>query len=863
MSAPHDNNHAALLVASLSYFKRGDLLLAGGKGANLGELSQIGFNVPPGFIVTTSSYDLLLKENGFQTRLREILASYRPENPDSAKKMSDQIQSLLQQALIPEQIKDAILEAYGELKHGAVAVRSSATAEDLPEAAFAGQQETFLNVIGETDLIQAVRACWMSLWSERAVLYRARQNVDQKTVKLAVVVQKMIEADAAGVMFTANPVTGERGELVIDANPGLGEAVVGGLVTPDHYVVHKRAKRIKAKRLGRREVVIRSKKEGGTKEIRETQETTNTDVLSPQTILKLSQLGMAIEKHYSVPQDIEWAWTKDTSQTGNLYVLQSRPMTALPEPLKVSGPMRMVVPMLAEMWPSRPYPLDMTTFTGTIERAIEGLLVAMIGKSAPNPDESFVEEDGVVLEFRPPQVRPSPSMLFSPFLTMWRTRHYDLSRWAEDPLLAEYIAKARSLEKRNVEALTWKQNIEIIREALALIPSAMQLRERYLPKALLGLASLWLLLFLARRGKQFGALVSGVRTKTTEINEALEDLAKQIRTNKVLKELFINSDTQSLQTKLRNSEAGREFFERFEEFLDRYGHRETALTISQPAWKDNPAGVLAILKVLAEGEGQKPESYNAWQKTRDALLADSILGTGLLRGLFLKSLMNARYLFQIREDTHFYATMVQPAVRRIALELGKRMVQIDAIDNAEDVFHFKLDELQDFGRSWPPAKQEIEQIRTLVARRKAKRQSLANQPMVDPRLLSITPQQGNDVLLSGTSGSPGIAQGPAKIVRDISEFGKLRTGDVLVAPVTNPAWTPLFQRAVAVVVDTGGLASHAAIVAREYGIPAVMGTVMGTKELEDGQWIRVDGSRGLVLKAEKQNEKITSARRPS
>jgi pyruvate,water dikinase len=135
--------------------------------------------------------------------------------------------------------------------------------------------------------------------------------------------------------------------------------------------------------------------------------------------------------------------------------------------------------------------------------------------------------------------------------------------------------------------------------------------------------------------------------------------------------------------------------------------------------------------------------------------------------------------------------------------------------------------------------------------------------MVDPRLLSITPQQGNDVLLSGTSGSPGIAQGPAKIVRDISEFGKLRTGDVLVAPVTNPAWTPLFQRAVAVVVDTGGLASHAAIVAREYGIPAVMGTVMGTKELEDGQWIRVDGSRGLVLKAEKQNEKITSARRPS
>jgi pyruvate,water dikinase len=179
-------------------------------------------------------------------------------------------------------------------------------------------------------------------------------------------------------------------------------------------------------------------------------------------------------------------------------------------------------------------------------------------------------------------------------------------------------------------------------------------------------------------------------------------------------------------------------------------------------------------------------------------------------------------------------------------------VQAGALDEVEEVFHLQLDELENLGKQWPPSEQMVVQIRELVARRRAKRASLADKPMIDPRLLTVTSQAQveENVLLNGTSGSPGVARGPAKIIHDISEFGKLKAGDVLVAPVTNPAWTPLFQRAVAVVVDTGGTASHAAIVAREYGIPAVMGTINGTKELEDGQWIQVDGSQGVVLKSE-------------
>jgi rifampicin phosphotransferase len=839
------------LVAPISSFSSSDLALAGGKGANLGELSQAGFDVPPGFVITTATYDLLLQENNLQPRLADLLVALDDDNPDSVKNISQQIQDILQQITIPVEIEDEVLKAYRELGNGAVAVRSSATAEDLPQAAFAGQQETFLNVIGEQALMEAIRACWMSLWSERAILYRARQNVDQSTVKLAVVVQKMVPAEVAGVMFTANPVSGARDELIIDANPGLGEAVVSGMVTPDHFIVNKRSRRIKEKQLGKREVIIRAKMGGGTEPVSSTQEITNTAALPLQAIPKLSQLGIDIERHYGTPQDIEWAWIQDEIQRGKFFILQARPMTALPEPLKISGPMRMVIPMLAEMWPTRPYPLDMTTFTGSIERAIGNLLVTMIGKSAPKPDEMFLEEDGVVVQFKPPQVHLSLSMFSTPWITMWRTRHYDPASWEADPLLAEFITKAHTLEQRDLKSLSWTQNVETLHEALVLIPHAMELRERYLPQAVLGLVGLWLLLAVAHRADRFGALVSSVRTKTSETNQALEDLATQIRADSSLQDLFQRTNEQELQAMLETSQSGQAFLKRFEPFLDQYGHRETALLISQPAWKDQPEVVLEILKVLSGADRQKDDQYKAWQKTRDELLAHSILGTRLLRNLFLKSLATTRDLFQIREDTHFYATLVQPTIRHVALELGRRLMQAGVLNEIGDVFHLKLDELETLGESWPPSERAVAQIRTAVAHRKAKRESLANKPMIDPRLLTTSRTQTEaNVLLNGTSGSPGVARGPVRVVHDVSEFGKLRAGDVLVAPVTNPAWTPLFQRAVAVVVDTGSSASHAAIIAREYGIPAVMGTMNGTKELKDDQWIQVDGSRGLVLKAE-------------
>lgn len=231
------------LVLPLDELAGSDLAVAGGKGANLGELIRVGLPVPPGFVVTTASYDRFVAHN----HLGEIIARALREEPISGAT----IRGAFEGAPIPPEVERDVVAAYAQLVRGPVAVRSSATAEDLPGAAFAGQQDTYLNIVGTEALLDAVRRCWASLWTDRAIAYRERQEIDQQTVKLAVVVQHMIPAEAAGVMFTANPITGARDEIVIDASPGLGKAVVSGLVTPDRFVLDKRSSRVKERRPGR------------------------------------------------------------------------------------------------------------------------------------------------------------------------------------------------------------------------------------------------------------------------------------------------------------------------------------------------------------------------------------------------------------------------------------------------------------------------------------------------------------------------------------------------------------------------------------------------------------------------------------
>jgi pyruvate,water dikinase len=345
-------------------------------------------------------------------------------------------------------------------------------------------------------------------------------------------------------------------------------------------------------------------------------------------------------------------------------------------------------------------------------------------------------------------------------------------------------------------------------------------------------------------------LTSGVENKTLELNRALEDLAGMIRSSEVLRRRFANTTAIALPAVLAAEPEAQPFLAAFQAFLRDYGHRESVLTLmSQPTWKDAPEIPLGILKTLAAAEPPTvPTVAPEWERARNELLAHTILGRQPVRPIFLKLLQRARRFVQFREDTHFYLTLPLPVERRCALELGRRLAEAGILERAEDVFHLTLQEIETAGRPWPPQPELAQRLAAVVADRTARREALAGEPFVAPSVLPGEPAAG--ALVTGMPGSAGIAEGRVCIVHGPGEFGKLQAGDVLVAPFTNPAWTPLFLRAAAVVADTGGPMSHAAIVAREYGVPAVMGTGDGTRKLVDGQRVRVDGNRGLVLAVE-------------
>ncbi|MGW0480900.1 PEP/pyruvate-binding domain-containing protein [Nonomuraea sp. NPDC003214] len=771
------------LVAPLRSFGRADLASAGGKGANLGELTAGGFPVPDGFVITTDAYALVA--SGLTAR--------------------DDVE----RAEVPAGLRREIAAAYEELGGGPVAVRSSATAEDLPGAAFAGQQDTYLNVVGEQALLDAVRRCWGSLWTDRALAYRDRLGIDHGEVRIAVVVQRMVEAEAAGVMFTADPVTGERGHLVVDASAGLGEAVVSGLVTPDHYVLTPDG-RVVDFRPGRREVVVRGTAGGGV--VHERGDGTPGERLPASALRELAALGTRVAAHFGRPQDMEWTYAG-----GRISLVQARPMTALPPPPvgRLNPLQRKLLAVLLEYVPVRPYPIDMTTWAPYGPAGLMARVTAYFGLRGAF--EGFLEErDGVVYRLRPPRPRPTARLLGTPFRFLAKARRYDPARWTEDPRLPAFLRATRELNELDLAALPWSELVRVPRRALDAVQPIADVRIDYLPGTGRALVRLLLALKLRRRGRLFGDLITGARTRTSDANDALAALAA------------VGPD-------------GPRFEEMFRAFLAEYGHRETAtpLLVTPPTWADAPQTVLDLVKVLAAGPpAPQPPGGDALGR----LLAS--LRSPRAKAKLARLVRDARAGVAFREDSHFYFTMPLPILRRSLLELGRRL-----FDDPQDVFHLRLEELEAIG---DPATADLRALRSAVTARAARREELAGVRLIDPRAIYPVRATG-DALAVGAPAGAGVATGPVKVIRDPSEFGKLDGGDVLVCPYTNPSWTPLFQRAAAVVVDAGGSASHAAIVAREYGIPAVMGTGDGTTVLADGRLVTVDGDAGLVTAAAPQD----------
>ncbi|ADD44698.1 PEP/pyruvate-binding domain-containing protein [Stackebrandtia nassauensis] len=817
-----------LPVRDLATLNRDCLPIAGGKGANLGELLAAGVPVPGGFVVTTEAYLKAVRDSDVREDIERAIA-------DSA---FARVRELIASVHMDAATESAITDAYRRLGGGPVAVRSSGTAEDLADAAFAGQHDTFLNVVGEAALIDAVRDCWASLWTDRAAEYRRDRGIGSTDVAIAVVVQEMVASDAAGVMFTADPVSGIREHVVIDASPGLGEAVVSGLVTPDHYVANKKNGKVLDSALGRREVVIRSVEGGGTVESHE--DAATEPVLDTATVRELVALGRRVEAHFGAPQDTEWAL-----RDGRLYLVQARPITAIPEPIgKVRFPQRMLASILAEIITRRPYPLDYSSWTINMFAGVR-LFASCMGVTFPDLEKMKVEQDGVITSLRPQAPKPGPLTPVIIVRNLIRGRRFPAATWEADPRLSAFLTEIDRLRAKDLSALSYQELDTALTEALDTIEPMMLLRYDYLPRTTV--AALRFRLTLARLGlgDKFGLLLAGAETKTLETNRALAGLAERIRRDDWLRSVFADNDAADIRPILADTETGREFLTAFAAFLDEYGHREiTSIALaSEPVWRDSPATVLGILKGMTVGDAPEPKQ-TASERAFAELLAHPKLRDQKRRDRVLRRLDAARYFTSFREDTHFYMTMPQPIVRRILLEYGARLAEAGVLDEAMDVFHLHRGELE--LSAWPPAVSDVERIRDLVSRRAAIRERLGDAPLIDRRYFASKAADA-DALLTGMPASAGRFTGVVRIVNGPEDFHTLREGEILVAPFTNPAWTPLFQRAAAVIVDTGGAMSHAAIVAREYGIPAVLGTANAVSTLNDGDRVTVDGDTGSVL----------------
>ncbi|QVQ50284.1 phosphoenolpyruvate synthase [Spiractinospora alimapuensis] len=826
-------------VVPLSAIDANDLASAGGKGANLGEVVSAGFRVPDGFVVTTGAYSKALAD-GVEARVNAHLAASDDGDGFDAEAVGSAIRAEFADLVVPDDVRTAITDAYTALGEPPVAVRSSATAEDLPGASFAGQQDTYLNVRGIDALMRAVRDCWASLWTDRAIAYRHSRGVDSESVRIAVVVQAMVDAELAGVLFTANTVTGARDELVVEASGGLGEAVVSGMVTPDHYRLSPDGTVLES-RLGRREVVIRSAPGGGTTE--EVGRDEDTDRLSDASLRELARLGTALANHFSRPQDIEWAYGD-----GKIWLLQARPLTAVPPaPIKLSPIQRFMGPVIAELFPLRPYPMDISAWTvpgvgQLVNRMILGIPAARFDFAEVVP-----EVDGVVDRFVPPDPRPTFATVLTPLRLASKVRHYDPAEWRNDPRYQRFDRDVAALAKRDISTLDWDTLCRRPRESLELLDRMALTRVDYLPAT--GYALIRLRLALARLGvrDQLSQLMAGAPTRTQDANDALQLLADEVRADPALRRLFAEETAEAIVAQLR---AGLhpELRSALERFLGEFGHRESeSITlISAPTWSEAWEIPIGAIQALARRDLETEES----NPSEDALARleshPRLRGNPRRRARLRRRVEAARIGAAFREDTHFEFSRTLPLVRRAVVEIGRRLAAAGVLRHPDDIWHLRLSEVEKLPRPEEVPTDEGERLRSLVRDRQARRAELEGAPLIAATTLFPNRQNTDGALVTGTPGGGGQANGVVRVIRNPTEFGKLRSGEILVCPTTNPAWTPLFRTAAAVVVDTGGPGSHAAIVARECGIPGVMGTGTATNVLVDGQRVTVDGDLGVV-----------------
>jgi phosphohistidine swiveling domain-containing protein len=885
------------LILPFGDIDRTMLPIAGGKAANLGELARAGLPVPGGFCVTTAAYGLVA-EGADLDQILNTLAGTPPEDTTRLAELATSARASLSEAPVPDALARAITTAYGELGEGAsvpLAVRSSATAEDLPYASFAGQQDTYLNVVGAENVLDAVRRCWASLWTDRAVSYRASNGIDHRSVRLAVVVQRMVEAEVAGILFTANPLTGRRRQAVIDAAPGLGEAVVSGAVNPDHFVVNTATGEIVERRLGDKRVTVRAAAGSGTERVAlESHE--DEASLSDGQIRALAKLGARVEAHYGSPQDTEWAIDNE----GRIWLLQARPITTL-FPLPAGAPttdddLRVYFSGSVAQGVYRPLtPMGLQAF-----RLVASAVVTLAGRPPHDPDAGpafFTEAGGRLffdvttalrstfgrrvldLAMRNMEARTAPilrhltadprlSPVHTPAWRILRTVLPVLIRGRTPPRIVQALVRpevARARARR--VAAEFRTAGEVSQSASA--AERLDAVERVLlggpPGILPGVPPAFGtgLIAGALAGKLLGNLATDDERRvvlralphnpTTEMDLALWALAREVRGDPAASRAVRETPPEQLAHEYRGGTLPPKLQAGLADFLRAYGHRAVAeIDLGLPRWSEDPTyiiGVLANYLRLDNPELAPDVQFRRAAQEAQEMMADltrRATRKGRLRGALVGFLLRrARDLSGMREMPKFCIILLFARARELLWPVGEELAKARRLESADDIFFVSLPEAR--------AALAGKDLRSVVRERRAVYAQEVKRRHVPRVLLSdgTEPEvEAHDVheapgTLRGTPASGGVVAGRARVILEPSG-AHLEPGEILVAPSTDPGWTPLFLTAGGLVMEMGGAMSHGAVVAREYGIPAVVGVPDATERITTGQRITVDGSSGTV-----------------
>lgn len=847
-------------VLDFQEIKKEDVMTAGGKGANLGEMTAAGITVPGGFVVTADAYKAFIKENHLEEMFRRELTEAGNDEAkllDAAKKFRHAIS----EGKLPEEVEKAVREKYAQLGEQArVAVHSSATAEDLPDASFAGQQETYLNVRGPEAVLTQIRNCYASLWGNRAVCYRSNQGYDQLSVALAVVIQKMVESEKAGVLFTVNPINQNPDEMQINASYGLGESVVSGKVTADSYLCDKQGK-VKSCQIGSKETqIIYADTQGtaatanaqctpddvitsdaqktpgdtaATKEVAVSEKMQKARCLNDEEIAVLCAEALRIEKHYGCPMDIEWAIAG-----GSVYILQARAITTLHtdnaeeqkiiagylEGMQITGKARANMAFQLEKMPFAYRPLDYD-YIIKINRQKAKIFQenGIILTSDPQ-----IDDDGI-------QTLPTSRIkinggIFKLFGTLKLLKNFAVCAEKCRTFLAEYedeIGKMRQIdfEQKNIkecgEFLSYTLNLTgrlaYDRFKYALFPSFIA---RDMEKA------------VQKVDKSYTKfdLFWGLNNKTSEVTRDIAELAGKIKEDKALAaDLLQGANYQTLYKKYPEMQSA------FDSFLQKNGYKSdyNCYCVDARTLLENPDRLLHILQPLVAttetASGEKEQDFGKLMEQLKAIY-------GSKYPALKERIEDFRYFHVVREETQYLWETVFYYVRK-CLERTNMLLLSDT-DYEHGVANLFAEELIAACERGSLSESDKEKIE-----RRNSKHPLA-QKVWDASKLLVFNADGD--VLKGVSGSTGTAIGKVCIIHGPEEFYKMQKGDVLVCQLTDPEWTPLFNLASAVVADTGSSLSHAAIVAREYGIPAVLGVGFATTRFKDGDTIKVDGDKGEV-----------------